>query len=130
MHHQCNCAPQLPSSSQLLRSKQQQVSLSCTQVSNEHQETSSNTHQGNLTTVQITDKEHNINSTSKPMGPAMGGAEPWQLQYYNPSTCDIIDHVKQFSHCNAASLNAFPLCPAFNTKAVEYIEEAIAKCQE
>lgn len=57
-------------------------------------------------------------------------AEPWQLQYYDPSIHDIIEHAKQFSHCDAASISTFPLCPAFNAKAAKYIEEAIAECQD
>ena len=54
-------------------------------------------------------------------------ADPSQLQYYPPAVRDIIERVKQFSHCDIASVNSFPLRPDFNQKAVEYINEAIAK---
>lgn len=52
-------------------------------------------------------------------------AEPWQLQYYDPPTRDVIDRAKQFSHCDAASINAFPARVAFGSRAKEYIDEAI-----
>ncbi|KAF8545876.1 hypothetical protein OG21DRAFT_1491815 [Imleria badia] len=70
-----------------------------------------------------------VPDASKPVGPATEGSEPWQLQYYNPPTRDIIECTKQFSHCDTVSINAFPLRPDFNTKATEYIDEAIAKRQ-
>ncbi|KAI6004674.1 hypothetical protein EDD15DRAFT_2359402 [Pisolithus albus] len=72
---------------------------------------------------------HGISDTdaTKPVGPATEGAEPWQLQYYDPSARDIIDRAKQFSHCDAASINAFPVHSTFNAKTVDYIEEAIAE---
>ena len=54
-------------------------------------------------------------------------ADPSQLQYYLLTVHDIIKHVKQFSHCDIASINLFLLHPDLNHKAVEYINEAIAK---
>ncbi|KAI6018292.1 hypothetical protein EDC04DRAFT_2607891 [Pisolithus marmoratus] len=51
---------------------------------------------------------HGDTDATKPAGPATEGTEPSQLQYYDPSTFNIIDHAKQFSHCDAASINAFP----------------------
>ena len=39
----------------------------------------------------------------------------------------MIERTKQFSHCDAASINLFPIHVAFNTKAVKYIDEAIAE---
>ncbi|KIK18556.1 hypothetical protein PISMIDRAFT_109219, partial [Pisolithus microcarpus 441] len=62
-----------------------------------------------------------------PVGPAVVKAEPWQLHFYKPVVQDILEHAKQFSHCDAASINAFPLRPHFNTKVVEYVEEAISE---
>ena len=59
------------------------------------------------------------------VGPATKGSDPWQLHYYDPPTCDIIEWVKQFLHCDAASINAFPLHPNFNVKVIEYIDEMI-----
>ena len=63
------------------------------------------------------------------VGPAMKGLNPWQLQYYDLPTHDIIECTKQFSHCNTALINAFPLRANFNVKAVEYIEEVIMEWQ-
>lgn len=57
------------------------------------------------------------------------GSEPWQIQFYEPMVHNIIKQAKQFSHCDTASINMFPLCPHFNTKALEYIEEAITERQ-
>ncbi|KIJ09463.1 hypothetical protein PAXINDRAFT_17449 [Paxillus involutus ATCC 200175] len=54
--------------------------------------------------------------------------DPSQLQFYAPSIHDIIEHAKQFSHCDITSANSFPLHPDFNNKAVEYMNEAIAEC--
>ncbi|KAF8833490.1 hypothetical protein BDN67DRAFT_1017496 [Paxillus ammoniavirescens] len=45
-----------------------------------------------------------------PVGPATEGSDPWQLQFYDVVTCDIIKRAKQFSHCNVVSINTFPLC--------------------
>ena len=56
-------------------------------------------------------------------------SEPWQIQFYEPTVCDIIERAKQFSHCDAASINTFPLCPHFNAKVPEYIKEAITERQ-
>ncbi|KAF8546915.1 hypothetical protein OG21DRAFT_1527514 [Imleria badia] len=65
--------------------------------------------------------------TNLPVGSVMEHSEPWQLQYYDPPTCDVIKHAKQFSHCDAASINPFPICTTFNTKAIEYINKVISK---
>ena len=53
----------------------------------------------------------------------------WHLQYYDPLTCDTIEHTKQFSHCDATSINPFPIRAEFNSMALEYVNEAITKCQ-
>ena len=54
-------------------------------------------------------------------------ADPSQLQSYPPAVRDIIERAKQFSHCDIASVNSFPLRLDFNQKAVEYINKAIAE---
>ena len=58
-----------------------------------------------------------------PVGKVTECTEPWQLQYYDPPTCDVIERAKQFSHCDAASINPFPNRAAFNMQAVEYIND-------
>lgn len=58
-----------------------------------------------------------------------GNSDPSQLQFYTPPVCDIIEHAKQISHCDIASVNLFPLCVDFNCKATEYMNEVIAECQ-
>ncbi|KAI5980661.1 hypothetical protein EDD15DRAFT_2381695 [Pisolithus albus] len=114
-HRKRNRAPRLPSSTQLLATKQRQTSSTTsvglgdqgtppiTQVPAKSQEISSAT--------ETAIHGHGISDTdaTKPVGPATEGAEPWQLQYYDPSARDIIDRAKQFSHCDAASINAFPV---------------------
>ena len=55
--------------------------------------------------------------------------EPSQIQFYEPAVRDILERAKQFSHCDASSVNAFPLCAQFNVKAAEYVEEAISERQ-
>ena len=39
----------------------------------------------------------------------LNNADPSQLQSYPPMVCDIIERTKQFSHCDIASVNSFPL---------------------
>ncbi|KIJ15717.1 hypothetical protein PAXINDRAFT_11309 [Paxillus involutus ATCC 200175] len=64
-----------------------------------------------------------------PVGPATEGSDLWQLQFYDVVARDIIERAKQFSHCDVASINTFPLRVDFKLKAVEYINEAIAERQ-
>ncbi|KAF8548218.1 hypothetical protein OG21DRAFT_1489571 [Imleria badia] len=68
-----------------------------------------------------------VNIAMAPIGPATDGAELWQIQFYKPAVQDVLEHAKQFSHWDAASVNAFPLCSNFNTQAIEYVEEAISE---
>ena len=63
-----------------------------------------------------------------PVGKVTEHTEPWQLQYYDPPTHDVIEHTKQFSHCDAASINPFSNHATFNMQAVEYINKVIAEC--
>ena len=55
--------------------------------------------------------------------------EPSQIQFYEPAVRDVLERAKQFSHCDASSVNAFPLRAQFNVKAAEYVEEAISERQ-
>ncbi|KAI6111918.1 hypothetical protein EDD16DRAFT_1516020 [Pisolithus croceorrhizus] len=50
-----------------------------------------------------------INPPIPPVCPATQGAEPWQIQFYKPEVQDVLKHVKQFSYCDMASINSFPL---------------------
>ena len=54
-------------------------------------------------------------------------ADPFQLHSYPPAVRDVIEHAKQFSHCDIASINSFPFRQDFNETAIEYINEAIAE---
>ena len=56
------------------------------------------------------------------------GSDPSQLQFYTPPVHNIIEWAKQILHCDVASVNSFLLHVGFNSKAVEYINEAIAEC--
>ena len=71
-------------------------------------------------------------STPPAQSPASGihpeNVDPLQLGFYAPAIHNIIECAKQISHCDLTSLNLFPLRPQFNTKASEYINEAIVKC--
>ncbi|KAI5988017.1 hypothetical protein EDD15DRAFT_2371715 [Pisolithus albus] len=68
-----------------------------------------------------------INPPTPPVGPATQGAEPWQIQFYKPAVQDVLKRTKQFSYCDAASINSFLLHAHSNIKAIEYVEEAISK---
>ncbi|KAI6046663.1 hypothetical protein EDC04DRAFT_2597798 [Pisolithus marmoratus] len=85
VHHKHNCLPQLPSSSRVA-AKPQEVSSA----------------------TETADHGHGDTDATNAAGPATEGSEPWQLQCYDPSTHNIIDHAKQFSHCDTASINTFP----------------------
>lgn len=101
-HRQRNRAPRLPSNSQLLAARQQQAGA-----------------------MNIGDGQDR--PTGLAVGPATEHSDPWQLHFYDPSTRDVIERAKQFSHCDSASIDPFPIRASFNTKAVEYIDEAIAE---
>ena len=113
IHCRRNRAPRLPSNSQLLAARLQQAG-------------SANNATGDSEAANNDDSQDRP-STNLPVNSATERSEPWQLQYYDPPTRDVIEHAKQFSHCDAASIDPFPICVAFNTKAVEYIDEAIAE---
>jgi len=52
-------------------------------------------------------------------------ADASQLQFYEPTIHDIIEQAKQFSHCDTASVSAFPQQAKFSNVTVEYVKEAI-----
>ncbi|KAI5985798.1 hypothetical protein EDD15DRAFT_2373914 [Pisolithus albus] len=117
-HQQCNYAARLPNNSQL-NSIQEQQSSTLPQVPQAQSMISLPS--GALQLLEA------VNPPVPPVGPAIVKAELWQLHFYKPVVQDILKCTKQFSHCDAASINAFPLHPHFNIKAVEYMEEAISK---
>ncbi|KIK15828.1 hypothetical protein PISMIDRAFT_114569, partial [Pisolithus microcarpus 441] len=117
-HQQCNHAARLPNNSQL-NAIQEWQSSTLYQVPQAQSMTSLPSGMSQLLGA--------VNPPVPPVGPAIVKAEPWQIHFYKPVVQDILKHVKQFSHCDVASINAFLLCPHFNTKAVEYMEEAISK---
>jgi len=77
-------------------------------------------------------KEVSNQSTQPCAGPPverMERSEPSQIQFYELAVWDVLERAKQFSHCDASSINAFPLRAQFNVKAAEYVEEAISERQ-
>ena len=145
-HCQHNHTPCLPSNIQLLAARQQQT-LSTRQVTGEalhngdgqEPPTASGTSQEPPITSRTSQEPTTTSGTSQGpttasksghlVHPTLEHAEPWQLHLYDPPTHDIIKCAKQFSHCNVASIDSFPVCPVFNIKAIKYINEAIAKHQ-
>ncbi|KAF8124295.1 hypothetical protein EV363DRAFT_1454613 [Boletus edulis] len=115
-------APRLPSNSQQLTNRQQQAS-STNQTACE---TLTNGGGQDGTDAPPADP---LAPSNPRAGYSTERSEPWQLQYYDPPTRDIIECTKQFSHCDAASINSFPVRTEFNSKATEYIKEAIAEYQ-
>ena len=110
IHRRQNCAPCLPSNPQLLAARAQQSG-------------STNNATGDLRAA------NNVDGRDHPSAnlPATEHSEPWQLQHYDPPTRDVIERTKHFSHCDAASIDPFPIRTIFNTRTVEYINEAITE---
>ena len=117
IHRRRNRAPRLPSNSRLLASGRQQQALSIDHTADEVQSNGNANGQDH----------HFVNHLVGDVTERSERAEPWQLQYYEPSTRDVIERAKQFSHCDAASIDPFPIRAKFNLKAIEYIDEAIAE---
>ncbi|KAI6000636.1 hypothetical protein EDD15DRAFT_2362122 [Pisolithus albus] len=117
-HRQRNRAPRVPSNSQLHVIREQQAS-----ASSQLPQTQGMTHPPSATSQSL----GGINPPTPPVGPATQGAEPWQIQFYKPAVQDVLERAKQFSYCDAASINSFPLRAHFNIKAIEYVEEAISE---
>ncbi|KAN0088661.1 hypothetical protein V8E55_005718 [Tylopilus felleus] len=97
-HRRRNCAPHLPDNVRLL--------TIC------NQQNSQNSCNSSLTNSTVDDLKTPILAL---------------LQLYPLSICDIIKRAKQFSHCDIAAINSFPLHLDFNNQAVEYINKAIAE---
>ena len=66
-------------------------------------------------------------STEVPQSFLSSNTNPLQLHFYPPAVRDIIKCAKQFSRCDLGSINAFPLRAQFNTKAADYVNEAITE---
>ena len=132
-HCQRNRAPRLPDASRLKTIRQQQSSL----PSRSHETTNTNfpdaQEDPELTASSqqpcIGDRREISSQSAQPRtGPTVERterSEPWQIQFYEPAVRDILERAKQFSRCDASSVNAFPLRAQFNVKAAEYVEEAI-----
>ena len=150
-HRQRNRAPSLPSNSQLLSVRKRQNSQSSRRSQTAG---SKNSRQGSvLDGLDPSDFEAPVSTQLQPPtvqpsvskvhvcppsdsrlqsavpGPGIlpDNADPSQLQSYPPAVRDIIERAKQFSHCDVASINSFPMRPDFNSKAIEYINKAIAE---
>ncbi|KAF8832947.1 hypothetical protein BDN67DRAFT_1018166 [Paxillus ammoniavirescens] len=130
-HRQCNRAPCLPSNAHLRTIHNQQVSS--------HHSSSTPfiaAEEGEVSDLELPPSVplpvwSAVQSSAPPVAPVASSAtensDPSQPQFYSPSICNIIEHVKQVSHCNLSSIHSFPPRSDFNSKAVEYINEAIAE---
>ena len=150
-HHQHNCPPRLPNNAQLFAIRSQQGSQRVEQThsaasdTDQHSRSVSRTHSAAYDTDEIeapisshlqeavmqllpTDSNSLPTARLASFGVHADSGDPSQLGFYSPPVRDIIKRAKQISHCNLASLNSFPLHPQFNTKASEYINEAIIEC--
>ncbi|KAI5994951.1 hypothetical protein EDC04DRAFT_2613083 [Pisolithus marmoratus] len=67
-----------------------------------------------------------VNPPILPVGPAIQGAKPWKIQFYKPVVQDVLEHTKQFSYCNTASINSFLLHAHFNIKAIKACQSVMA----
>ena len=129
----------MPDNAQLLAVRRWQISQNSQSAGGEDNHEGSVVNDLNFAdarpSVPTTDVYSRPPSSSRKQPPATLGtsgvladdADPSQLQSYPPAVCDIIERAKQFSHCDIASINSFPLRPDFNRKAVEYINEATAE---
>ena len=147
-HHQHNRPPHLPNNVQLFTIQSQQgsqrVEQTCSAASDTDQRSHSISHTHsvayNTDKIEAPISSHLREAVTQPPPtdsnslPAARLAsfsvhtysgDPSQLSFYSPPVHDIIKHAKQISHCDLASLNSFLLCPQFNTKASEYIDEVI-----
>lgn len=132
-HRRRNRAPRLPGNAQLLAIRQQQLRSTTPNlagnapVATTCQASSHSSHQEATLPPDPSQSSTPLESTqSRPkVGSTMEGTDPSQLQFYEPAVRDVIERAKQFSHCDAASINAFPNRAEFNKFALEYIEEGI-----
>ena len=128
-HRKCNRAPRLPGNAQRLAVRDQQTPQTSRHISH------SKIHNLDTSEGPISKTSSSTETVPTPL-PATSiasgivpnsNSDPSHLQFYTPSVRDIIEHAKQISHCNIASVNSFPLCVDFNCKAPEYINKAIAE---
>ena len=140
VHRQRNRAPRLPHTSQLKTIRQQQSSLPLrsheatnTSILDVQEDPELTASAAPPLHSRVGDRrEVSSQSTQPRAGPTMERSEcsePWQIQFYEPAVWDILERAKQFSRCDASSVNAFPLRAQFNVKAAEYVEEAISERQ-
>ena len=136
-HRQRNRAPRLPNNSYLLSIRQQSSTTphsrqtTIAQDTNDSEQVTWQTPAPSLPPA-IDQPGDASNPSTQRIGPPAARSErsePWQIQFYEPAVRDIIERAKQFSHCDAASVNAFPVRAQFNVKAAEYIKEAINERQ-
>ena len=137
-HRQRNHPPRLPNNSYLL-SIQRQASTTprsrqttITQDANDSEQVTRQTPAPSSLPLTMDQPENVSNQSAQRIAPPAARterSEPWQIHFYEPAVRDIIEQAKQFSHCDAASVNAFPARAQFNIKAIEYIEEAISERQ-
>ena len=114
VHHRHNHAPRSSSNTQLLAARMWQT-LSTNQVAGEALHSNDNGQES--PTVSQTGQEPNTGLQTGFCG-TLEHAEQWQLQYYDPPTHDIIKYTKQFSHCNATSIDAFSVCAVERTRII------------
>lgn len=137
-HHQWNCTPHLPSNSYLLSIQQQSSMTPGSQQTTIAQDTNDSEqvtwqHTPPPLSLSLTTMDQPgdaPNQSTQHIGPPAAWSEqsePWKIQFYKPAVHNVIEQAKQFSHCNAASINAFPVHAQFTVKAAEYIEEAISE---
>lgn len=137
LHRQRNRAPRLPSNTQLAAVRHQQRAASMT-ASSQHEapQLAAVRHQQRAASVTASSQHEapqvpEFEAHAEPsrqrshVGSTAECADPSQLQFYEPAVRDIIERAKQFSRCDAASINAFPHRTEFNKHASEYVEEAV-----
>ena len=127
-HRRQNCASRLPETSQLNVIRQRQSSftprsLKVTNTNNipDVQESPELTASAVSLRPHVGDGREVSNQLTQPHATVehTEHAEPWQIQFYEPAVRDILERAKQFSRCDASSINAFPLRAQFNIKAAE-----------
>ena len=135
-HHQRNRPPQLPDNREIMtirnwQASQHSRSVSCTNSIVEADGVDAPIFQcshaayspGDTNSPAISLPQSAFGSVVSAL--RLDNADSPQLRFYPPPMRDIIKRAKQLSHCNLASINSFLMCPQFNTKAEEYMNEAI-----
>ena len=119
-HCQKNRTPRLPSNSQLAIIRQQQSSI----PSRSCQTTSTNiaASHNNPDAPHIEDQQEITQPRVGRTVERTDRSEPWQIQFYDLAVCDILERAKQFSYCDAASVNTFPLLKTRSTSIDMYVD--------